>query len=38
MSPDDRAKLFDELPAKIVKRLLEQLSPAEKESTAQMII
>jgi len=28
MSPDDRARLFDELPAKIVSRLLEQLSPA----------
>jgi len=30
MSPDDRARLFDELPAKIVSRLLEQLSPAER--------
>jgi magnesium transporter len=27
MSPDDRARLFDELPAKIVSRLLGQLSP-----------
>ena len=27
MSPDDRAKLFDELPAKVVSRLLGQLSP-----------
>lgn len=26
MSPDDRARLFDELPAKVVSRLLEQLS------------
>ncbi|QYO67971.1 magnesium transporter MgtE N-terminal domain-containing protein [Leptolyngbya sp. 7M] len=24
MSPDDRARLFDELPAKVVRRLLEQ--------------
>jgi magnesium transporter len=27
MSPDDRARLFDELPAKVVSRLLSQLSP-----------
>ncbi|MDJ0675204.1 MAG: magnesium transporter [Calothrix sp. MO_167.B42] len=37
MSPDDRAKLFDELPAKIVNRLLEQLSPAERQATAQLL-
>ncbi len=37
MSPDDRARLFDELPAKIVNRLLEQLSPAERQATAQLL-
>ena len=34
MSPDDRAKMFDELPAKIVRRLLSQLSPKERQATA----
>lgn len=37
MSPDDRARLFDELPAKIVNRLLEQLSPTERQATAQLL-
>ncbi len=37
MSPDDRAKLFDELPAKVVNRLLEELSLAEREATAQLL-
>lgn len=37
MSPDDRARLFDELPAKIVIRLLEQLSPSERQATAQLL-
>lgn len=37
MSPDDRARLFDELPAKIVRRLLTQLSPQERESTALLL-
>ena len=37
MSPDDRAKLFDELPAKIVRRLLEQLSLQERKSTALLL-
>lgn len=37
MSPDDRARLFDELPAKIVTRLLEQLSPSERQATAQLL-
>ncbi len=37
MSPDDRARLFDELPAKVVNRLLEQLSPGERQATAQLI-
>lgn len=30
MSDDDRTELFDELPAKTVKRLLKQLSPEER--------
>ncbi len=37
MSPDDRVRLFDELPAKVVSRLLEQLSPAERQATAQLL-
>ncbi|WP_341525991.1 magnesium transporter [Nostoc sp. UHCC 0302] len=37
MSPDDRARLFDELPAKVVNRLLEQLSTAERQATAQLL-
>ena len=37
MSPDDRAKLFDELPAILVRRLLGQLSPTEREATAQLL-
>ncbi|MGB3513595.1 MAG: magnesium transporter [Microcoleaceae cyanobacterium] len=37
MSPDDRAKLFEELPAAIVRRLLGQLSPAERQATAQLL-
>ncbi|NJL49242.1 MAG: magnesium transporter [Leptolyngbyaceae cyanobacterium SM2_5_2] len=34
MSPDDRARLFDELPAKVVRQLLLQMSPAERNVTA----
>jgi magnesium transporter len=34
MSPDDRALLFDELPASVVKRLLSQLSQKERDATA----
>lgn len=37
MSPDDRARLFDELPAKIVGRLLAQLSPGERQATALLL-
>lgn len=37
MSPDDRVRLFDELPAKIVSRLLAQLSPEERRSTALLL-
>ena len=37
MSPDDSVRLFDDLPAKIVNRLLEQLSPTERQATAQLL-
>lgn len=37
MSPDDRAVLFDELPARVVKRLLRQLSPNERQATATIL-
>lgn len=37
MSPDDRARLFDELPAKVVNRLLAQLSPLERQATALLL-
>ena len=37
MSPDDRVRLFDELPAKIVTRLLEQLSSMERKATALLL-
>lgn len=37
MSPDDRARLFDELPAKVVRRFLEQLSPEERTATALLL-
>jgi magnesium transporter len=33
MRPDDRAELFDELPASVVKRLIRQLSPIERQAT-----
>lgn len=37
MSPDDRARLLDELPAKVVRRLLLQLSAEEQEATALLL-
>ncbi|KMM17994.1 magnesium transporter [Synechococcus sp. GFB01] len=37
MSPDDRVRLFDELPAKVVRRLLAELSPSERRITAQLL-
>lgn len=37
MSPDDRARLFDELPAKVVRRLLAQLSTPERRATALLL-
>jgi magnesium transporter len=33
MSTDDRARLLDEVPAKVAKKILEQLTPAERENT-----
>ncbi|OKH25192.1 magnesium transporter [Hydrococcus rivularis NIES-593] len=37
MSPDDRAKLFDELPAKVVRRLLEHMTLQQRQSTALLL-
>ncbi|MBW1916468.1 MAG: magnesium transporter [Deltaproteobacteria bacterium] len=37
MSPDDRAYLLDEVPAKVAKRLLRMLSPAERDATALLL-
>jgi magnesium transporter len=37
MSPDDRAKLFDELPAKVVRNLLVHLSHEQREATAMLL-
>ncbi|MGG6298267.1 magnesium transporter [Leptolyngbya sp. AN02str] len=37
MSPDDRARLFDELPARVVSRMLDRLSPSEREATALLL-
>ncbi|MBW4575329.1 MAG: magnesium transporter [Aphanothece sp. CMT-3BRIN-NPC111] len=37
MRPDDRAELFDELPAGVVKRLLQQLSAEERKATATIL-
>jgi magnesium transporter len=37
MSPDDRASLLDELPAKVAKKLLALLTPAERHATALLL-
>jgi magnesium transporter len=37
MSPDDRARLLEELPAKVVRQLLSELSPEERRVTAQLL-
>ena len=37
MSPDDRAKLFDELPPKLVRRLIAHIAPKEREITALLL-
>jgi magnesium transporter len=37
MRPDDRAELFDELPAGVVRRLLQNLSATERQATATIL-
>lgn len=37
MSPDDRARLLDEVPAKVAKRLQAGLSPEERRMTARLL-
>jgi magnesium transporter len=37
MSPDDRADLLDELPARVAKRLVRMLSPAERQATSLLL-
>lgn len=37
MEPDDRAKLFEEMPAKVATRFQSQLSPSERHMTAQLL-
>lgn len=37
MRPDDRAELFDELPAGVVKRVLKQLSISERQATVTIL-
>jgi magnesium transporter len=37
MAPDDRARLFDELPPQVVRRILAQLTTEERQATAQLL-
>ncbi len=37
IAPDERVKLFDELPPKIVRRLVAQLSPEERQVTSLLL-
>ena len=37
MDPDDRARLFDEMPATVVRKLQEGLSPRERRLTAMLL-
>jgi magnesium transporter len=37
MSPDDRARLIDELPALVIKKLLSRLNPGEWKATAVLL-
>lgn len=37
MSPDDRMELFDELPAKVVKKLLNLLEPTQRDIASSML-
>ncbi len=37
LAPDDRVRLLDELPAKVAKRLLNQLSQEKREETSELL-
>lgn len=37
MSPDDRVRLLDEVPAKVAKKIMQILSPAERETSALLL-
>jgi magnesium transporter len=37
MAPDDRADLFDELPPQLVRRVLAQLTPEERQATSSLL-
>lgn len=37
MSPDDRVRFLDEVPAKVAKKIMEMLSPAEREISALLL-
>ncbi len=37
MDPDDRARLFDEMPATVVRKMLAGLSPRERRDTAMLL-
>ena len=37
MDPDDRAELFDEMPANVVKRLISYLAPEDREITMELL-
>ncbi|WP_027338823.1 magnesium transporter [Halonatronum saccharophilum] len=37
LAPDDKARLLDELPAKVAKRIMEALSKEEREMTAHLL-
>ena len=37
MTPDDRARLLDEMPAEVTRRLLETLSPEELKATRKIL-
>ncbi|HEY9735760.1 MAG TPA: magnesium transporter [Trichocoleus sp.] len=37
MSPDDRVRLFDELPAKIVRRIYQEMTPEERAATSLLL-
>lgn len=37
LTPDDRARLLDEMPAAVAKRLLQNLNPQEREATTNLL-